>query len=72
MILFLSSIAGCIVLWELVLKPIPKRCIDDVVGDGICDDRQNVAQCNYDDGDCCLIPRILMFCEDCKCYLSKC
>ncbi|CAN0112687.1 unnamed protein product, partial [Hapterophycus canaliculatus] len=28
-------------------------CIEDWLGDGICDDSQNNAGCRYDGGDCC-------------------
>jgi hypothetical protein len=71
-IVLLLSFVGCIVLWNVLKHGEPINCIDDVVGDGVCDDRQNIPECNYDDGDCCLIPRIMKFCEDCECYLGKC
>jgi hypothetical protein len=73
-LLFLSCVVGCIILLNILEKsdePI-ESCINDVVGDGVCDDRQNIPECNYDEGDCCLIPRIMKFCEDCECYLGKC
>jgi hypothetical protein len=71
-IVLLLSFVGCIVLWNVLKSDEPIFCIHDVVGDGVCDDRQNIPECNYDEGDCCLIPRIMKFCEDCECYLGKC
>jgi hypothetical protein len=71
-IVLLLSFVGCIVLWNVLKSDEPIYCIDEVVGDGVCDDRQNILECNYDDGDCCLIPRIMTFCEDCECHLGKC
>lgn len=67
-ILFLCGIVGCIILSNVLKSDEPIPCIDDVVSDGVCDDRQNIPECNYDEDDCCLIPRIMSFCEDCHCY----
>ena len=33
-----------------------------VIGDGICDDHLNTANCDYDGGDCCL-PYIVDMCD---------
>ena len=45
-------------------------CIEDKLGDGICQDYNNAPQCDYDHGDCCL-PRLPNF-EDEKCCLCEC
>jgi hypothetical protein len=70
-IVLLGMFVGGIALRES-LKSGPTPCIDEVIGDGVCDDRQNVAECNYDEQDCCLPSVITKFCEDCKCHLGKC
>jgi hypothetical protein len=71
-IVLLSMCVGGIVLWETILKTGPTPCIEVVIGDGVCDDRQNVAECNYDGQDCCLLTVNTSFCEDCRCHLGKC
>jgi hypothetical protein len=71
-IVLLIMFVGGIVLWEIKLKTGPTRCIEVVIGDGVCDDRQNVAECNYDGQDCCLHTVNTSFCEDCRCHLGKC
>jgi hypothetical protein len=71
-IVLLSMFVGGIVLWETKFKTGPTPCIDVVIGDGVCDDRQNVAECNYDGRDCCLTTVNTSFCEDCRCHLGKC
>ena len=38
------------------------------VGDGVCDDLTNIAECNYDGGDCCLFPRNTTYCSICQCF----
>ena len=37
-----------------------------LVGNGFCDDDTNIAECNYDDGDCCSNPNMVDngFCND--------
>jgi hypothetical protein len=71
-IVLLSMFVWGIVLWETKFKPGWTPCIEVVIGDGICDDRQNVAVCNYDGQDCCLTTVNTSFCEDCRCHLGKC
>lgn len=39
----------------------------ELSGDGLCDDKDNVEQCNYDGGDCCLIGIFTDFCLACIC-----
>ena len=38
------------------------------IGDGICDDSNNNADCVYDMGDCCLTPIKDQGCTDCMCH----
>jgi hypothetical protein len=73
-IVVLGSVFGYLILWD---PRNPKKdntpCIDSVIGDGVCDDRQNVLECNYDGQDCCLEGLMnTTFCEDCLCHLGKC
>jgi hypothetical protein len=78
--LFVSLVAVIVLLGMFVggialsntHKSGPTPCIDVVIGDGVCDDRQNVAECNYDGRDCCLYTVNTTFCEDCRCHLGKC
>ena len=48
------------------------KCIfsdgDNWISDGICDDRTNVASCDFDGGDCCDEDSIMAFCRECICY----
>ena len=37
------------------------------IGDGFCDDMNNIEACNYDDGDCCGLSTKKNFCFDCLC-----
>ena len=37
------------------------------IGDGFCDDINNIQGCNYDGGDCCGVYMIKRFCVECKC-----
>ena len=41
------------------------------VGDGFCNDETNNADCNYDDGDCCLYNVNTNHCSDCECYHNE-
>ena len=41
------------------------------LGDGYCDDANNVADCNYDYGDCCLENVITDYCTICECIEGK-
>ena len=41
------------------------------VGDGYCQDEFNNAECNYDFGDCCLIPLNTDYCSICTCSTSS-
>ena len=37
-------------------------------GNGICEDTNNIAACNFDGGDCCGPNVSKQYCEECKCY----
>ena len=37
-------------------------------GDGICDDENNIASCDYDEGDCCRRDIDKRYCSECKCH----
>ena len=41
------------------------------VGDGVCNDETNIAECDYDGGDCCGYTVNTDFCFDCKCYINE-
>ena len=36
--------------------------------DGFCDDLTNVQDCDYDGGDCCLVPSLGHYCDNCTCH----
>ena len=38
---------------------------------GDCHDSNNNADCDFDDGDCCLNPVITQFCNECWCYADN-
>jgi hypothetical protein len=38
------------------------------IGDGVCNDETNIAECNYDGGDCCGFDIIYDHCTDCNCH----
>lgn len=40
----------------------------DATGDGACDDKDNIEQCNYDGGDCCLPIIATDWCIQCICH----
>ena len=39
--------------------------------DGFCDDLTNVQDCDYDGGDCCLIPSLGHYCDNCTCHETQ-
>ena len=48
-------------------KSQPRDCPNPFyVGDGICDDENNIPECDYDLGDCCTDPH-QKYCKECKC-----
>ena len=48
------------------LCPKPERS-----GDNVCDDVNNVIECDFDSGDCCKKGANIDFCTWCECYESK-
>ena len=44
------------------------HCVTQLLGDGICDDYQNVPKCAFDNGDCCIEDLVTSSCVECKCY----
>ena len=38
------------------------------IGDGLCDDKTNIEECQYDGNDCCLEEISGRFCELCFCH----
>ena len=42
------------------------------IGDGFCNDENNIEDCNYDGGDCCGISVKKNFCVNCTCTGSRC
>jgi hypothetical protein len=72
-IVLLLMFVGVLVQWENHKNNrVPSPCINVVIGDGVCDDAQNIAECRYDGNDCCLRVVNISFCEDCECHLGKC
>jgi hypothetical protein len=68
--LLLCFVGGMVV--GNVVKSIPTidPCRRSVIGDGVCDDHQNTAKCEYDGMDCCLLTMVTKYCDDCKCHLG--
>ena len=46
-------------------------CIKDQIGDGFCDDANNIKDCNFDGLDCCLPEVKIDRCLDCICHLNQ-
>jgi hypothetical protein len=42
-----------------------------LVGNGFCNDETNIAECEYDGGDCCVENVNTNFCSDCGCHLIE-
>lgn len=43
-------------------------CLETLKGDDYCDDSNNILECDYDYGDCCLSPVQTTYCETCLCH----
>ena len=43
-------------------------CINGWIGDGICDDVNNIGDCLFDGGDCCNQPLVTNYCTECECH----
>ena len=41
------------------------------IGDSFCDEKTNVADCDYDGGDCCGYNVNTDFCSDCNCHINE-
>ena len=41
--------------------------LEQNIADGYCDDKNNVEECQWDGGDCCLDTVLTDYCEDCAC-----
>ena len=41
-----------------------------MIGDGICDDLNNIRGCNYDGGDCCMTNGNFASCSQCECIVD--
>merc|ERR1712037_829214 len=48
-------------------KKVTGKCGNTYVGDGVCDDVNNNAGCNWDNGDCCGKKMVYKYCKACKC-----
>jgi hypothetical protein len=73
----LLGFVGCIAMWESKKNnEVTPSCTvlhSLAIGDGICDDRLNNPDCQFDGDDCCLHTNSEMsFCEICNCNLGKC
>ena len=44
--------------------------MSDIVANEICNDEANIPECNFDGGDCCLIPLNINECSKCECYVN--
>ena len=42
-------------------------CLTNWIGDGYCDDTNNMVECNFDGGDCCGPNVITVYCTQCQC-----
>ena len=41
--------------------------LEQYIADGYCDDKNNVEECQWDGGDCCLDTVLTDYCDDCAC-----
>ena len=66
-----SHIVHCRLIYIMCLL-IDLGCdIIKLVGDGVCNDETNTANCNFDGGDCCLNVINKEYCSECKCFLKE-
>ena len=53
-----------------VEEDLPNTCIShEWIGDGVCDDENNVPECDYDGGDCC-VDTEQKHCKVCECIVT--
>lgn len=43
----------------------------ELIGDGICDDLNNIQDCQFDGDDCCDVNSNFNFCYLCECYQEE-
>ena len=43
----------------------------ELVGNGFCNDETNIADCNFDGGDCCAANINTDFCSECTCHIIE-
>ena len=55
-----------LILFSTPKHTISDECIQEWIGDGLCEDENNVPECDYDGGDCCGIVD-KKHCKECKC-----
>jgi hypothetical protein len=63
-------VVGIVVYNVMKSDPVIDICRRSLIGDGVCDDHQNNAECEYDGMDCCLLRMATKYCDDCKCHLG--
>ena len=44
------------------------ECNNSKVGNMVCDDENNILECEYDHGDCCLHDKDKAHCDLCTCH----
>jgi hypothetical protein len=68
----LCFVGGLVAVWNVLKSDEPIiHCLTDTIGDGVCDDKQNIVECRYDGMDCCVRTSDRSICEVCECHLWK-
>jgi hypothetical protein len=72
LVLLLCFVGGILAVWNELKSDEPIiNCLTDTIGDGVCDDKQNIVECRYDGMDCCVRASDWSICEVCECHLWK-
>jgi hypothetical protein len=72
LVLFLCFVGGLVAVRNVLKSDEPIiNCLNDTIGDGVCDDKQNIVECKYDGMDCCVRTSDRSICEVCECHLWK-
>jgi hypothetical protein len=72
LVLLLCFVVGLVAVWNVLKSDEPIiNCVNDTIGDGVCDDKQNIVECRYDGMDCCVRTSDRSICEVCECHLWK-
>jgi hypothetical protein len=72
LVLLLCLVGGIVAVWNVLKSDEPIiHCLTDTIGDGVCDDKQNIVECRYDGMDCCVRTSDRSICEVCECHLWK-